>query len=85
MRKADKLCQLAEAEVYMTIRLDGRFYVYNSVDPASQVALKPEVCLLSSSNAAAYIFQADEKIVNVTMIGSGLVLPTQSAIGNNKE
>ncbi|KAF7570559.1 hypothetical protein PtrM4_105610 [Pyrenophora tritici-repentis] len=41
LRKASQLCQKAEAEVYMKIRIDGRFYVYNSVDPASRLAFEP--------------------------------------------
>ncbi|KAF1360099.1 hypothetical protein EJ07DRAFT_44620, partial [Lizonia empirigonia] len=42
LRKANLLCQTADAEIYMLIRIDGRFYVYNSVEPTSQVALEPE-------------------------------------------
>jgi hypothetical protein len=42
LRKASRLCQAAEAEIYMLIRIDGRFYVYNSVDPTSHLALEPK-------------------------------------------
>ncbi|RYN57864.1 hypothetical protein AA0118_g7380 [Alternaria tenuissima] len=68
VRKASQLCHVAEAEVYMLIRIDGRFYVFNSVDPASRVALKPN---------------AREKVVNVAVTSGVLEYEGSGVIGDH--
>ncbi|KAF2022526.1 hypothetical protein EK21DRAFT_95643 [Setomelanomma holmii] len=50
--KASQLCQLSQSEVYMIVRHDGQFYIYNSVKPTSRKAPQP---------------QGSETIVNVTV------------------
>lgn len=40
---ANDLCAASTSEVYLVIRHDGRFFVYNSVDPKSYEVPGPHV------------------------------------------
>ncbi|KAL6149687.1 hypothetical protein ACJQWK_02640 [Exserohilum turcicum] len=42
VRKASQLCAMSNSEVYLAVRHNGSFYIYNSVNTASHQAPEPE-------------------------------------------
>jgi hypothetical protein len=70
IRKASQLCQMSQSEVYMMVRHDGNFYVFNSVDASSRTFPEPQVCFTHAFADIHLKLKDNEVVVNVAVAGN---------------